>query len=55
LIHFFKTKNVTYSVISIRNVKLAVIERAMNNIGRDEAPATKDDASKLDKFLNADD
>ena len=36
-------------------VKLVVVERAMHNISRDEAPATKDDVSKLDKFLNADD
>ena len=40
---------------SKQSVKLAVIERAMYNIGIDAAPAPKDDASKLDKFLNMDD
>ena len=40
---------------SKQSVKLAVGERAMHNIGRDAAPAPKDDASKLDKFLNVDD
>ncbi len=40
---------------SKQNVKLAVVERAIHNIGRDTAPASKDDASKLDKFLNTDD
>ena len=39
---------------SKQSVKLTVIERAMHNIGRDAAPASKDDASKLDKFLNTD-
>lgn len=38
-----------------QSVKLAVVERAMHNIGRDAAPAPKDDVSKLAKFLNADD
>ena len=38
---------------SKQSVKLAVIERAMHNIGRDTAPAPKDDVSKLDKFLTA--
>lgn len=38
-----------------QSVKLAVVERAMHNIGRDAAPASKDDVSKLDKFLNTDD
>jgi hypothetical protein len=38
-----------------QSVKLAVVERAMHNIGRDAAPATKDAVSKLDKFLNTDD
>ncbi|MDC1348398.1 hypothetical protein N8260_03735 [Amylibacter sp.] len=37
------------------SVKLAVVERAMYNTGRDAAPASKDDVSKLDKFLNTDD
>ena len=40
---------------SKQSVKLAVVERAMHNIGRDAAPASKDDKSKLDKFLNIDD
>ena len=39
---------------SKQSVKLAVVERAMHNIGRDAAPASKDDGSKLDKFLNTD-
>ena len=38
-----------------QSVKLAVVERAMHNIGRDAAPVPKDDVAKLDKFLNADD
>ena len=37
---------------SKQNVKLTVVERAMHNIGRDTAPASKDDLAKLDKFLN---
>ena len=40
---------------SKQSVKLAVVERAMCNIGRDAVPASKDDVSKLDKFLKADD
>ena len=40
---------------SKQNVKLAVVERAIHNIGRDITPASKDDSSKLDKFFNADD
>ena len=40
---------------SKQGVKLAVVERAMDNIGRDAAPAPKDTLSKLDKFLNTDD
>jgi hypothetical protein len=36
-------------------VKLAVVERAMHNIGRDAAPASKPTALKLDKFLSTDD
>jgi len=39
---------------SKQSVKLAVVERAMHNIGRDAAPASKGDVSKLDKFLNTD-
>jgi len=38
-----------------QSVKLAVVERAIHNIGRGAAPASKDDVSKLDKFLNTDD
>ena len=38
-----------------QSVKLAVVERAIYNIGRDAAPASKDDVSKLDKVLNVDD
>ena len=38
-----------------QSVKLAVVERAMYNIGRDIASVSKDDVSKLDKFLNIDD
>jgi hypothetical protein len=37
-----------------QSVKLAVVERAMHNIGRDVAPASKSTVSKLDKFLNVD-
>ena len=40
---------------SKQSVKLAVVERAMHNIGRDIASASKDDEFKLDKFLNVDD
>lgn len=40
---------------SKQSVKLAVVERAMYNIGRDAAPSSKGDISKLDKFLNTDD
>ena len=40
---------------SKQSVKLAVVERAMHNIGRDAAPAFKPTASKPDKFLNTDD
>ena len=40
---------------SKQSVKLAVVERAMHNIGRDASSASKDDVSKLDKFLNIDD
>ena len=41
-------------LISKQSVKLAVVERAMCNIGREVAPASKDDVSKLEKFLNTD-
>ena len=37
---------------SKQSVKLAVVERAMHNIGRRPVPAYKDDVSKLDNFLN---
>ena len=40
---------------SKQSVKLAVVERAIHSIGRDAALASKDDKSKLDKFLNRDD
>ena len=40
---------------SKQSVKLALVERAIYNIGRDAAPASKDDLSKLHKFLNTDD
>ena len=40
---------------SKQSVKLAVVERAMHNIGRDAAPASKPTVSELDKFLNVDD
>ena len=39
---------------SKQSVKLAVVERVMYNIGRDAAPESKVDVSKLDKFLNTD-
>ena len=42
-------------ISSKQSVKLAVVAQAMHNIGRDAAPASKDDVSKLDKFLNTDD
>ena len=42
-------------LISKQSVKLAMVERAMHNIGRDAPPASKDDVSKLDTFLNTDD
>ena len=38
-----------------KNVKLAVIEFAIHNIGRDTAPESKNTAGKLDKVLNTDD
>jgi len=40
---------------SKQSVKLVVVELAMHKIGRDIAPASKDDVSKLDKFLDVDD
>ena len=41
-------------ITSKQSVKLDVVERAMHNIGRDTAPASKPTVSKLDKFLNTD-
>jgi hypothetical protein len=38
-----------------QSVKLAEVERAMHNIGRDAAPASKPKVTVLDKFLNVDD
>jgi hypothetical protein len=40
---------------SKQSVKLAVVERAMHNIGRDTAPASNSSVGKLDKFLNVED
>ena len=40
---------------SKQSVKLAVVERAMHNIGRGAVPVSKPSASKLDKFLNTGD
>ena len=40
---------------SKQNVKQAVVERAMHNIGRDTAPTSKSTVSEIDKFLNVDD
>jgi hypothetical protein len=40
---------------SKQSVKLAVVERAMHNIGRDTAPESKPTTSPLDKFLSTDD
>ena len=40
---------------SKQSVKLAVVERAMHNIGRDAKPESKSKVSKLDKFLNTND
>ena len=37
------------------DIKISVVERAIYGIGRDAAPAYKDDESRLDKFLNTDD
>jgi tetratricopeptide (TPR) repeat protein len=39
---------------SKQSVKLAVVERAMHNIGRDAAPESNDTVFNLDKFLNTD-
>jgi hypothetical protein len=40
---------------SKQSVNLAVVERAMHNVGREVAPASNDKVSKLDMFLNTDD
>jgi len=40
---------------SQQSLKLAVVETAIYSIGRDAASVSKDDKSKLDKFLNTDD
>jgi len=40
---------------SKQSVKLAIVERAMDNIGRDEEAVSKPTVSQLDKFLNMDD
>ena len=40
---------------SKQSVKLAAVERSIHSIGRDIASASKDDVSKLDKFLSTDD
>ena len=42
-------------VTSKQSVKLAVVECAMYNIGRDAAPASEPTSSNLAKFLNVDD
>ena len=39
---------------SKHSVKLALVERAMHNIGRDAAPAAESTVSRLDKFLRTD-
>ena len=38
-----------------QSVKLAVVERVIHNIGREGAQASKDNVSKIDKFLNIND
>ena len=42
-------------IVSKRNVKLAVVERAIHSIGRDTEQLSQSERSKLDKFLNTDD
>jgi hypothetical protein len=42
-------------LVSKQSVKLAVIELAMHNFGRDAAPASETTVSKINKFLNIDD
>ena len=48
-------KNGDSRIATKQSVKLARVERAMHNIGRDRAPASKCTDSPLDKFLNVDD
>jgi len=48
-------KNGNSRIARKQSVKLAVVERAMHNVGRDKAPASNYSISKLDKFLNVDD
>ena len=48
-------KNGDSRIATKQSVKLAGVERAMHNIGRDTAPASKCTDSPLDKFLNVDD
>ena len=50
-----KKLSVDSRLTSKQSVKLTVVERAIHNIGRDTALASKDDLAKLDKFLNMDD
>ena len=38
-----------------QGVKLSVVERAIGSVDRDAAPAYKDTATALQKFLNTDD
>ena len=40
---------------SKQSVKLSIVERAMYDIGREVASASKNTVSKLDKLLNVDD
>ena len=42
-------------IVSKRNVKLAVVERAIHNIGRDSEKLSQSERAKLDKFLNTND
>ena len=48
-------KNGDSRIATKQSVKLAGVERAMHNIGRDRAPASECTDSPLDKFLNVDD
>ena len=42
-------------ITSKQNVKLSVVERAIDSIGRDASLASKSTISALDKFLNIND